>query len=55
MQEVEALCDRIAVIAEGRIVAFGTPDELRAETGQQSLEDVFMKTAHQTQPEEKVS
>jgi len=55
MQEVEALCDRIAVIAEGSIVAFGTPDELKAATGHQSLEDVFMKTAHQTQLEESVS
>ncbi len=44
MQEVEALCDRIAVIANGRIVAFGTPAELRQETGRQELEDVFMQT-----------
>ncbi len=44
MQEVEALCDRLAVIADGRIVAFGTPAELRAMTGHHELEDVFMQT-----------
>ena len=30
MQEVSALCDSIVVIAAGRVVAHGTPDELRA-------------------------
>ena len=43
MQEVAALCDRIVVVAHGRVVADGTPDELRARTGQRSLEDAFVK------------
>jgi sodium transport system ATP-binding protein len=43
MQEVAALCDRIVVIAHGRVVAQGTPDELRVQTGQASLEDAFVK------------
>ena len=42
MQEVSALCDRIIVIARGRVVASGTPDDLRRQTGQQSLEDAFV-------------
>ncbi|RPE80111.1 ATP-binding cassette domain-containing protein [Vulcaniibacterium tengchongense] len=42
MQEVAALCDRIVVIARGRVVASGTPDELRAQTGQSNLEDAFV-------------
>jgi sodium transport system ATP-binding protein len=42
MQEVSALCDRIIVIARGRIVASGTPDELRNQTGHQNLEDAFV-------------
>ena len=42
MQEVAALCDRIVVVAHGRVVADGTPDELRARTGQRSLEDAFV-------------
>jgi sodium transport system ATP-binding protein len=42
MQEVTALCDSIVVIAAGRVVARGTPDELRAHTGKQTLEDAFV-------------
>ena len=43
MQEVARLCDRIVVIAHGRVVADGTPDELRAATGCANLEDAFVK------------
>jgi len=42
MQEVSALCDRIVVIAQGRVTADGTPDELRKITGRDSLEDAFV-------------
>jgi sodium transport system ATP-binding protein len=42
MSEAEALCDRIAVIHGGRVVAVGTVDELRALTGQRALESVFL-------------
>jgi sodium transport system ATP-binding protein len=45
MQEVSALCDTIIVIARGRIVASGSPDELRAQTGHESLEDAFVALA----------
>jgi sodium transport system ATP-binding protein len=43
MQEVAALCDRIVVIASGRVVAQGTPEELRARTGAANLEDAFVR------------
>ena len=43
MQEVAALCDRIVIIAHGRVVAEGTADELRAQTGESNLEDAFVK------------
>ncbi|MEW9622735.1 ABC transporter ATP-binding protein [Rhodanobacter geophilus] len=43
MQEVAALCDRIVVIARGRVVADETPDALRAQTGETNLEDAFVK------------
>jgi sodium transport system ATP-binding protein len=43
MQEVARLCDRIVVIAHGRVVADGTPDDLRAATGCANLEDAFVK------------
>ena len=43
MQEVAALCDRIVIIAKGEVVAWGTADELRALTGEDNLEDAFVK------------
>ena len=43
MQEVAALCDRIVIIAHGRVVADGTGDELRRQTGEQDLEEAFMR------------
>jgi sodium transport system ATP-binding protein len=42
MQEVSALCDTIIVIARGKIVASGTPDQLRKQTGHENLEDAFV-------------
>ena len=42
MQEVSALCDRIVVIAQGKVVADGTPDELRSLAGRDNLEDAFV-------------
>jgi len=42
MSEVEALCERIAVIHAGRVVAIGTLGELRAQTGKQAFEHVFL-------------
>ncbi|WP_395679971.1 ATP-binding cassette domain-containing protein [Dokdonella sp.] len=43
MQEVGALCDRIVVIARGRVVADESPEALRAQTGAATLEDAFVK------------
>jgi sodium transport system ATP-binding protein len=43
MQEVAMLCDRIVVIADGEVRANGTPDELRAQSGEQNLEDAFVR------------
>ena len=43
MSEVEALCDRIAVVHKGRVTAVGTLDELRAQTGATTFEAVFLR------------
>jgi sodium transport system ATP-binding protein len=42
MQEVSALCDTIVIISHGKVVATGTPDEIRARAGTSSLEDAFV-------------
>jgi sodium transport system ATP-binding protein len=50
MQEVAALCDRIVVIAGGRVAADSTPEELLSLTGKSSLEDAFVSLIGQEQP-----
>jgi len=42
MQEVAALCDRIVIMGEGRVVATGTAAELIAQSGAATLEDAFV-------------
>ena len=42
MSEVEALCDRIAIIYQGRVAAIGTLAELREQTGKQAFEHIFL-------------
>lgn len=42
MEEAEYLCDRVAVIHEGRIKIVGTMEDLRAATGKQRLREIFL-------------
>ncbi|MDA0642461.1 MULTISPECIES: ABC transporter ATP-binding protein [Nonomuraea] len=41
MDEAEALCDRLAIVDRGRVVAEGSPRELIAEAGADSLENAY--------------
>jgi sodium transport system ATP-binding protein len=41
MREVERLCDRVAVIARGRVQACGALAELREQYGQNDMEELF--------------
>ena len=45
MSEVEKLCDRIAIIHDGKLLREGTLAELRAQTGQTDLEEIFIQIA----------
>lgn len=42
MQEVAALCDKVIVVARGKVIAEGTPQQLCDHTGQAQLEDAFV-------------
>jgi sodium transport system ATP-binding protein len=58
MQEVSALCDVIVIVAHGRVVARGTPDELREQSGHDNLEDAFVTltgTGESSRPGEAVA
>lgn len=46
MEEADRLCDRVAIMDGGRIIAMDTPRELRSQIGppdQVTLEDVFLR------------
>ena len=43
MQEVAELCDEVVIIAGGRVIASGTPEQLREQAGTTTLEDAFVK------------
>jgi len=45
MAETERLCPRIGFIAGGRLIAEGTPDELKRIAGADSLDDAFIALA----------
>lgn len=48
LQEVEAISDRIVIINEGRIIANGTPDELRLAAGDAPSFTILLKAARDT-------
>jgi sodium transport system ATP-binding protein len=41
MREVEKLCDRVAIVSRGQVLACGTVAELRERHGQNDLEELF--------------
>ncbi|GAA6203592.1 MULTISPECIES: ATP-binding cassette domain-containing protein [Thalassotalea] len=43
MQEVAALCDRVIIVANGKLAAQGTPQELCELAGETQLEEAFVK------------
>jgi ABC-2 type transport system ATP-binding protein len=47
MEEADRLCDRVAILDQGRIVALDSPASLKAGPEQKTLEDVFIElTGH---------
>jgi sodium transport system ATP-binding protein len=48
MQEIAALADDILIIADGRLVASGTPDELRSRYSNGDLEEIFVEAVGRT-------
>ncbi len=52
MEEADRAAERIAIIDHGKIVASGTPAELKASAGTASLEDAFLKFTGSTIREE---
>ncbi|MSU79132.1 MAG: ATP-binding cassette domain-containing protein [Gemmataceae bacterium] len=43
MREVEKLCDRVAIVSQGKIQTSGTLEELREKHGERDLEELFFR------------
>lgn len=43
MEEAEALSDRIAIMKDGALLVCDTPDAIKAKTGENSIENAFIK------------
>lgn len=46
LADIEELCDRMAILHQGRIAFAGTPAECRARFGADSLEQAFLRCIH---------
>jgi ABC-2 type transport system ATP-binding protein len=43
MEEADKMADKVVIIDHGKIIGTGTPDELKKNTGTNSLEEAFLK------------
>ncbi len=48
LEEAEALCDRVGILKEGVKIFDGTVESLKAQTGENSFEDAFVKISAET-------
>ncbi len=55
MDEVEKIADRIAIIDHGKIQKMGTLDELKSQTGKETLDEVFIELTGRDIREEIIS
>ncbi|MHB8854699.1 MAG: ABC transporter ATP-binding protein [Ignavibacteriaceae bacterium] len=55
MEEADRVADRIAIIDHGKIVASGTPEQLKAQTEKDNLEDAFLELTGSKIREEEAS
>lgn len=47
LEEIEALCDRTAIMSKGKVLVVGTPEEIKEKTGMKTFEDAFVKIAEE--------
>ena len=49
MEEAEALSDRIGIMKEGRLIALGTAEELKQQSGKERFEEAFVAIVKEVQ------
>ena len=45
LEEIEALCDRVAIMVKGKVIACGTCKEIKELAGKDNFEDAFVELA----------
>jgi ABC-2 type transport system ATP-binding protein len=55
MEEAERVANEIAIIDNGKIIAQGSPDELKSQTRTESLEDAFLALTGKTIRDEEIN
>ena len=55
MEEAEALCEDIALITDGRIIARGSASELKDRYGADTLQDVYLRTVARSAARERAA
>jgi len=48
MEEAQELCDEVGIIDHGKLIALGSPDDLKVKYGAKDLEDVFLQLTGRT-------
>ena len=43
LEEIEALCDRVAIMSKGEVLSVGSIDEIKKKTNESSFEEAFVK------------
>ena len=51
LEEIEALCDRVAIMRKGKILEIGTSEELKQKTNSLTFEDAFVKLVEEAKYE----
>ena len=50
LDEIETMCRKIGLIHNGRLVAEGSVEDLKRQTGTQRLSEAFLKLVHESEP-----
>ena len=52
LSEVQAICEKVLIIAKGRLLAFDEPKNLEKMTNKENLEDVFIELMEDSEKQE---
>jgi ABC-2 type transport system ATP-binding protein len=51
LEEIEALCDRVCILSQGKLLSCGTSEELKTQTGKATFEEAFVTLINENKGE----